>query len=38
MKSRLSLTRKLLGACAVTMAASAAHADITIFTDRAAFL
>lgn len=38
MKSKLSLTRKLLAACVVSMAASAAHADITIFTDRAAFL
>nr|WP_314542505.1 PEP-CTERM sorting domain-containing protein [uncultured Massilia sp.] len=38
MNSSLFLTRKLLAACAVTMAASAAHADITVFTDRAAFL
>lgn len=38
MKSRLSLTRKLLAACAVSIAASAAHADITVFTDRDAFL
>jgi len=38
MKSRLSLTRKLLAGCAVMVAASAAHADITVFTDRAAFL
>jgi hypothetical protein len=38
MKSRLSLARKLLAACAVATAASAAHADITVFTERAAFL
>jgi len=38
MKPRLLVTRKLLAACVVTMAASAAHADITIYTDRGAFL
>ncbi|GAA5012736.1 hypothetical protein GCM10025794_00940 [Massilia kyonggiensis] len=38
MKSRLILTRKLLAACAVSMAAFSAHADITVFTDRDAFL
>lgn len=38
MKSKLVFARKLVAGCAVTMAASAAHADITVFTDRAAFL
>lgn len=38
MKSTLSFTRKLLVACAVTVTASAAHADITNYADRAAFL
>ncbi len=38
MEYRLFLTRKLIAACVVTMAASAAHADITIYTDRTAFL
>jgi len=38
MKSGLPLTWKLLAACAVSVAASAAHADITVFTDRGAFL
>ncbi|SDE63895.1 PEP-CTERM protein-sorting domain-containing protein [Massilia sp. PDC64] len=38
MKSRVSTTRKLLAACAVTMATSAAHADITVYTDRTAYL
>jgi len=38
MKSTLAFTRKLVAGCAVTMAATAAHADITVFTDRAAFL
>jgi hypothetical protein len=37
MKSRV-FARKLLAACTVTMAASAAHAGITVFTDRAAYL
>lgn len=37
MTSRLTTTRKLLAACAVMVAASA-HADITVFTDRTAFL
>jgi hypothetical protein len=37
MRSRLPTTRTLLAACAVMVAASA-HADITVYTDRAAFL
>ncbi|WP_371763423.1 PEP-CTERM sorting domain-containing protein [Massilia sp.] len=38
MKPRLVFARKLVAGCAVMVAASAAHADITVFTDRAAFL
>jgi hypothetical protein len=37
MRSRLPITRKLLAACTMLVAASA-HADITVYTDRAAFL
>lgn len=37
MRSKLPTTRKLLAACTVMVAASA-HADITVYTDRAAFL
>jgi hypothetical protein len=37
MNSSLALTRKLFAACAVA-AAAAAHADITVLTDRTAFL